>query len=129
MAEILILEDDDLVRDVLCAALERVGHSTREAPDVERAIALHRKVRPDLVIVDLLMPGRDGIQAIAELRERDSHARILAISGGGSEGLAHARALGADASLAKPFSLDQLESTVEGLLSGRQQGWLETGSY
>ena len=74
----------------------------------------------DVVVTDLIMPGKEGIHTIMELREAAPDVRILAVSGGGvglhHDVLSDADALGADASLAKLFTVDQLRSAVARLL-------------
>ena len=100
--------------------LERAGHVVREAPDGNQGIALYRADPADLVVTDLIMPEKEGIETIIELREEFPAVRILAISGGGSiepgEPLTDARFLGADAALSKPFTLAELQETVSRLL-------------
>ena len=92
-----------------------------DAPDGRRGIELFRSVGADVVVTDLIMPEKEGIETIIELRAESQGVRILAISGGdwlGSGGgrLADAESLGADASLAKPFTVDQLRDAVARLL-------------
>jgi len=101
--------------------LERTGHNVRVAPDGDMGISLHRAEPADLVITDLIMPEKEGIETIQELREDFPEVRILAVSGGGlvdPDGpLTDAELFGADASLAKPFSVAELRDAVDGLLS------------
>ena len=121
MADILIIDDDPAVRSTVRKVLERAGHTIREAEDGDVGLRLFREEAPDLVITDLFMPDKDGIETIQELREHAPEAKILAMSGGASvepEGpLSDAEVFGADASLAKPFSLDELQGKVDALLS------------
>ena len=121
MASILIIDDDPAVRRLLLNALTRMGHDVVESSDGAEGVAQYRASPSDVVITDLYMPGQDGIETIQLLRDEFPEARILAISGGATTGgnsLIDARLLGADATLEKPFTLDQLAGVVGGLLNG-----------
>lgn len=124
MALILIIDDDATVRATVRKILERAGHEVRDAGDGDRGLTIFREEDVDLVITDIIMPEKEGIETIQELRETDPDLPILAISGGGradpSEPLTDARLLGADETLAKPFDVDELRKTVERLLEGRE---------
>jgi CheY-like chemotaxis protein len=120
MSKILIIDDDPDVRQVMRRVLERRGHSVQEAEDGAIGIALVEAERPDVVVTDLIMPEKEGIETILDLQERFPEVRIVAVSGaeGGAEGgpLLDARLLGAAATLSKPFSVDALVRIVEGVL-------------
>jgi CheY-like chemotaxis protein len=120
MAKILIIDDQAEVRDILRRSLEIAGHSVVEAHNGAHGIEVYQRERADVVVTDILMPDRDGMEVIAGLRRVDPAARILAISGGGSKGrvdfLGMATMLGAKATLNKPFSPKQLVDKVAGLL-------------
>lgn len=120
MADILIVDDDSSLRAVMRKILEKHGHQVREATDGALALDMVRQSRPDLLVTDLYMPEKEGIETIMEARATFPDLRILAVSGGGSMGpgapLRDAEALGADASLAKPFSVDELADAVQRLL-------------
>ena len=121
MSDILIIDDDDALRATVRKVLERDGHSVREAADGAEGLEAIESDPPDLVITDLFMPEKEGIETILELRESHPDLRILAVSGGGRVGpggpLSDAEALGADASLAKPFDVEELRGVVERLLA------------
>jgi DNA-binding NtrC family response regulator len=120
MAKILIIDDQPEVRDILRRSLEIAGHAVTEASNGSHGIEAYRRERADVVITDILMPDRDGMELIASLRRVDPGARILAISGGGSKGrvdyLGMATILGAKATLNKPFTPKQVVDKVAGLL-------------
>lgn len=120
MADILIIDDDDTLRAVMRKILERRGHAVRDAADGAVGLSLLRSGRPDLLVTDLYMPEKEGIETIVEVREVYPDLPILAVSGGGNLGqggsLSDAEALGADASLAKPFTVDAFAEAVERLL-------------
>ena len=121
MAEILIIDDDEMMRLTLRNMLDRAGHSVREAADGYEGEAMWREHRPDLVITDLLMPAREGLETIKALRQEDKSIPIIAISGGGRFGnadyLAIAQTFGASAALRKPFKYRQLIGAVDSLLA------------
>jgi CheY-like chemotaxis protein len=83
-------------------------------------LSAYRSFAPDLVLLDVFMPRKDGLEALRELREAFPGARVVAMSGGGAhlnfEPLRAALALGADAALVKPFELPDLDSTIERVL-------------
>lgn len=120
MADILIIDDDDALRSTLRKILERGGHTVREAADGVSGLALLRESSPDLVVTDLYMPEKEGIETILELRAVHPDLPILAVSGGGfmapGSSLSDAEALGADATLAKPFSIEAFQEVVDRLL-------------
>jgi len=104
--------------------LEREGHQVADAPDGEQGLQAFVSSPPDLVITDLIMPEKEGIETIMELRRRDDSVPIVAISGeSGSAGipgpLVDAELLGADSSLEKPFELVDFLAVVKRLLADR----------
>ncbi|MBC6983458.1 response regulator [Caulobacter sp. 17J80-11] len=115
---VCIIEDDELVRARLADVLRATGHDVFEADSAERGIELIRTRKADVAVVDILMPDRDGLEAIGQLRRTRPDLRIVAISGGGRVGpqiyLDLARQIGADASLTKPISEADLEAAVTG---------------
>ena len=118
---ILVIDDDEAMRSTVRKILEREGYEVREARDGEEGLRLFRQRAADVVVTDLIMPGKEGIETIVELREEAPDIRILVISGGGTmlldSTLSDAEAMGADASLPKPFTVDQLRKAVAGLLA------------
>ena len=120
IAEILIIDDDEVTREIMTAALEAAGHHVREAQNGADGIALARKYDPDVVVTDLMMPEKEGVEVIMELRQRDPDIAILAVSGMARNDLyLHvARELGADAVLEKPFRFGSLVGAVSALLNG-----------
>lgn len=121
MASVLIIDDDTSIRRVVRAALERAGHRVAEAGNGAEGMQRYRIAPADLVITDVFMPDQDGIETIQQLREEFPAARILAISGGSVAGtsgtLRDALLLGADATLAKPFTIEQLTRIIDGMLA------------
>jgi DNA-binding response OmpR family regulator len=117
MKSVLVIDDDP----VFCAVVERVleggGYSVTSAGDAQTGISRFAELSPDLVIVDILMPGKEGMATILELREASPQTPILAITGGGNfaagDVLRIAELLGADNSLKKPFEPSALLATVK----------------
>lgn len=121
MARILVVDDDDLVRAMMCQSLRKAGHTTAEANNGDSALkALESGPRPDLVIMDIIMPEKEGFETIIELRKQMPDMKILAVSGGGRAGelrfLSFAEKLGASATLPKPFGARELVAVVEQVL-------------
>lgn len=120
MANILVIDDDDIFRDVLVSALTHVGHSVRQATNGVEGLRLFHEEPAELVITDIVMPEKEGLDMIRDLRREFPAARIIAISGG----MAHdprlylhmAEKFGATAVLAKPFNLADLHQTVNNAL-------------
>jgi DNA-binding response OmpR family regulator len=113
MARILIVEDDPGISYFLSEALQASGHTTLLALDGKAGIGLAQRQHPELVIMDLNLPGIDGAAAIRALKTADdtSAMRIIAMSAG-SNLLAQSGDLLADAVVGKPFELDELLAEV-----------------
>ncbi len=120
MTRILIIEDDDLVRDYLVDVLRRAGYEVEAAADGQAGVEMFRTRTMDLVITDIIMPEKDGIETIMDLRRDNAHLKVMAISGGGrtepENYLNSARLLGADLTMKKPFSNKELLAAVAELL-------------
>lgn len=121
MARILVIEDEADIRGLYRKLLEQAGHEVIEAPDGGVGVKLYRNNPTDLIITDIIMPEKEGLETIMELRRDFRHAKIIAISGGGaamtSETCLHlAKGLGAAKALAKPFSKQELLDAVTEVL-------------
>ena len=121
MHSVLVIDDDPVFCTVVEQVLQRDGYSVTTAGDAQTGINRFGELNPDLVIVDILMPGKEGMATILELREADPDARILAITGGGdfaaADVLRIAELLGADDSLKKPFEPAVLLAAVRRCLA------------
>lgn len=114
---ILVAEDTEDVRRVIARVLERHGYDVCEAANGEEAIRALQTVPFDLVITDILMPQRDGLETIMYLRKQMPRMKVLAISGAENQlFLANASGLGATEILPKPFTPDQLIAKIGELL-------------
>ncbi|MBL9202285.1 MAG: response regulator [Opitutaceae bacterium] len=118
MTRILLVDDDETFRTVLRSVLTLHGHAVVEARDGVDGLAKAREARFDAVIVDIVMPERDGLETIVSLRKNHPALKIIAISGGGQLSgetyLAVAARLGASAVLAKPFAVEAMLKAIPG---------------
>ncbi len=116
MAHILIIDDDASMRGSLSHTLERLGHRVSASPDGKAGVARAAENPPDLVITDLIMPEKEGLETIMELRQQHPKIRIIAMSGGGrlsNEDYLHlAKRFGAATTLAKPFTREELKDAL-----------------
>lgn len=120
MSKILVIEDDASFRNVLVQMLSKAGYEVREAGNGNQALEVCPVFNPDLVLTDIIMPDKEGLETIRELVELCPNIRIIAMSGGGRIGpdsyLPLAKMFGAKATLQKPFMRDELLSTVKEVL-------------
>ena len=114
MARVLIVDDEQNMRNALRAALEGAGHEVVDAFEGEEGLSRYREKPADLVILDLVMPGKDGLETLGELIKESPEPRIIAISGTPLY-LPMATDLGATRTFAKPFSMKELLKAVEEL--------------
>jgi DNA-binding response OmpR family regulator len=117
LAKILIIDDNPDILQLYGRALRQAGHEVVEAPDGRVGIRLYREDPADLVITDIVMPEKEGIETIRELRRDFPDAKIIAISGGGSAMtsstcLMLAKRLGAERTLGKPIKISELLEVV-----------------
>lgn len=114
---ILIIDDEPMIRHLAARILDRAGYRTITAANGLQGLACYRRERPALVITDLIMPEREGIETICLIRRQGPTIPIIAMSGGTLTGtadfLAMARELGATAILRKPFEPIELLLLVE----------------
>ena len=118
MATILIIDDDEDFRRTLAAILTAAGHAVAAAADGLEGANLFRAAPCDLVLTDMVMPHA-GLMAIRVLREQYPGVRVIAMTGAGAHRLDYARSLGAGATLAKPFTPEQLAAAVATALAVR----------
>jgi two-component system, OmpR family, response regulator ResD len=115
---ILVVDDEPTISEVLCRYLERAGYRTRVADDGHAAMAAVLQETPDLIVLDLMLPGIDGLEVMRRVREHDrDHTAIILLTARGEEsdrvvGLR----LGADDYVVKPFSPAELVARVDAVL-------------
>lgn len=121
MARILIVDDEELVRYTMREILEECGHEVTEAKNGNECLALQKSTPFDLVITDIIMPEKEGIETIIELKRDYPELKVLAFSGGGRtrhfDYLEKAKEHGADEILPKPFTEKTIMALVDSLLS------------
>jgi two-component system chemotaxis response regulator CheY len=111
---VLVVDDAAPVREMCAWILRRRGHEVIEADDGAVAARLYASERPDVVVLDVMMPGVDGLTALAEIRALDPSARVTMLTGARDEAtIRRAIALGARDYLAKPIQASRLVQAVE----------------
>jgi DNA-binding response OmpR family regulator len=122
MSHILVIDDDLDLRVIFREAMRAEGYKVSVAADGAEGIALQRKQPASLVITDIFMPNKEGIETIRDFREEFPSIPIIAISGGGTlkigGSLFTAKELGAAAILQKPFEMSDLLRSVAAALNG-----------
>ena len=116
VATILVVDDDPIVRDVVVRYLERDGHRALVAEDGDRADELLRQEQLDLVVLDVMLPGKDGLELSRSIRSRSSLPVILLTARGEEADRIVGLELGADDYVTKPFSPRELAARVRALL-------------
>jgi DNA-binding response OmpR family regulator len=116
MARILMVNDEDDLLELSTLALGERGHEVIAAKAEAQAVGLAVAHRPDLLLVDLVVPGTSGERVAQAIRQRIGRVPLVVMSAS-ADGAWRARAMGADAFVAKPFAEDDLVATVERLLA------------
>jgi CheY-like chemotaxis protein len=132
MAHILIVDDNPTLRAAMHRLLAGHGHRVTQASSGREALRVFRAGGVDLVVLETVMPEMDGVETLAALRKIDRSARVLAVSGGGSNAsslyLEISKAMGATQILAKPFSPENFLCTVAAALNHCQEATREAPS-
>ena len=121
MAVIVVVDDDPTIQMIAAELLREGNHAVVAAADGDEALRVLAAMKVDLVVMDMLMPNKDGLETIIEARNLDPDLRILAISSGGRVGvgdlLRMARLFGADDTYVKPLRLDTFATTIDRMLA------------
>lgn len=121
MSRILLADDDTQVRKMLKITLERAGHEVVEAADGNQAVLVYDPETIDVVVTDIVMPEKEGIETIMELKTINPEVQIIAISGGGrinpEDYLKWAQRFGVARTFTKPVDREELLATVADLVS------------
>ena len=117
MARILIIDDEHDIWVALRVTLEKAGHKVLEASNGQEGVKLYVQNPTDLVITDILMPEKDGVEILLELRADYPDVKIIAMSGGGHDFLPMAKEFGALRTLRKPFRRADLLQAVKEVLA------------
>lgn len=115
---ILVIDDEPDIRGLLRLALEEAGYIVRESHEGGHGLAIAKQERCSLAIVDLFMPGKEGLETILTLRRELPLMKLIAMSGenGHTDMLSAATSFGADLTIHKPFDLDTLPTSIAALL-------------
>ena len=124
MKRILVIDDEPHILLMVKKMLERAGYEIDLASNGSEGLRLFSKLKPDLVITDIIMPEKEGLETIREMKRISSDLKIIAMSGGGKISadnyLETARIFGASRLIEKPFSQKQLLTYVEELVGPGQ---------
>jgi DNA-binding response OmpR family regulator len=115
---ILIVDDDFEIAEPVKFALQKLGYEVTHVPDGNQGVAAISTVNPDLMVLDMMMPGRSGFLVLEHLRSsKRAGVRVIMVTGNeGERHQAYARMLGADDYIHKPFAMDRLVQSVQKLL-------------
>lgn len=120
MATVLLVDDDPKIRDVLRVYVEREGHRTLFAADGEAALETALRARPDLILLDVMLPGLDGFEVCRRIRDASEVAILLLTARSGEGDTVIGLDMGADDYVVKPFSPRELMARVRALLRRRR---------
>jgi DNA-binding response OmpR family regulator len=113
---ILVVDDDPVVREVLQVSLEEQGLVVLDAPDAQQALQRVRRDRPDLVLLDLNLPDRDGLAVLQDVRLESSVPVIVVTARADAVDEIRGLELGADGYVSKPFSLPEIAARIRAVL-------------
>ncbi len=120
--KLLLVEDDNAMRETLERSLTRLGWLVQACANAEEALALWQRLSLDIVLLDLSLPGRDGLEVLSEARKLGLNTPVIILTARGTVG---DRILGlntgADDYLPKPFDLDELEARIRALVRARSR--------
>lgn len=118
---ILIVDDEKDIRAILKKVLVEAGYAVQEAENGEAAIALLASAKFDLILLDLKMPGMDGLETLAEIRRRDKNIPVIIVSGYISfNTLLRSTELGISDYIAKPFEINDLRAKLQKVLGPKR---------
>jgi len=120
MKTILVIEDNEVILTLIYDLLTRSGYKVLTAHDGQKGLKVYYSNSPCIVITDIVMPEKDGLEVIMELNKQKPKPKIIALSGGGKIGpetyLTLAERLGANRTIEKPFNVSELLEAVQDLL-------------
>jgi len=132
MATILVIDDDPQICDLLQQVLEKEGHAVHTALNGIEGISLYRQHHPELILLDILMPEKEGLETILDLRREFPNVMTIAMSGGSERAkinlLELAQRLGAQYQLTKPFQLQTVIELVNAALGKKENMLSSEGS-
>ncbi|MBF0288580.1 MAG: response regulator [SAR324 cluster bacterium] len=119
MKRILVIDDEQPIREYLKIMMEKTGYTALDAADGDAGLTLLAECPCDLIITDIFMPNKEGLETILELKSKYPSIKIIAISGGGisvDDVLGMSKEFGADYSFQKPINMDGLINAVKDLI-------------
>ena len=118
MAKVLVIDDEPGIRDLLHQLLRRKGHDVVLAESGQNGLEFFRRFRPDVIVLDLKMPGMDGLTVLQQVRSLDPKQPVIILTGAGTpETEQQVRALGVTEFVEKEFSLHLLGDSLKRLLN------------
>jgi two-component system chemotaxis response regulator CheY len=118
LAKILVVDDSAFMRMRNVTLLKELGHDTVEAGDGNQAVEVFQQAQPDAVLMDITMPGKDGLQALREILAIDPGARVAMVTAMGQQGMVmEAIKTGARDFVVKPFDSDRVKAALAKLVS------------
>jgi two-component system, OmpR family, response regulator len=116
-ARLLVVDDEPNIRELLSASLRYAGFEVETAADGRQALAVADSFRPDLLVLDVMMPGMDGFAVVRRLRETGRHTPVLFLTArDAAEDKVSGLTLGGDDYVTKPFSLDEVVARIRAVL-------------
>lgn len=116
MPKILVVDDNETFRTALCMTLEKWGYDVQQAADGREALTQQHATPSEILLTDLIMPDKEGLETIQDFRRQHPNVVIIAMSAGGrmdaKDMLKMARQFGASQTLSKPFSQTELEDAI-----------------
>ncbi len=113
MTQVLVVDDESTIRDMLIEFLTNHGFTAEGAEDGPKALALARRIKPQVILLDVAMPGMNGLETLKKLQEQSSGAAVIMISGHADHEMAlQALDLGAYDFIQKPLDFKYLERTL-----------------
>lgn len=124
MAKIMVVDNSSFMRSSLEYIVENAGHSVvGMAADGGEAVKLYKELKPHIVLMDILMEGMDGIQALDAIRKDDPNVKVIMVTALGQENLQEkARGLGAAGYIRKPFEQDEIIKEIERVMNDKGSG-------
>jgi DNA-binding response OmpR family regulator len=117
-AKILVIDDEESIRSLLATILRRKGYNVILAENGQNGLERFREEHPDVIVLDLKMPGMDGLTVLQEIRRADSSQPVIVLTGAGTpENEQQVRALGVSEFVEKEFSLHHLGDALKRLLN------------
>ena len=123
MNSVLVIDDSIEMRELLQEMIKVLGYAVRAAAGGAQGVAAYREEPADVVILDMFMPDKDGLETLRELRQLDPAVRVIAMTGGGDFHnvgiLKPASLMGASRLLFKPITMAELRKAIEAVLAGK----------